>query len=99
WQRAEFESRQQTLEFGHKKEQEDQRRRDRLRAAVETNQKLALSELAANRYASAQKFLAHAVDSLQGEQDVADLLTPLTAQHQRVSSLVGFYEQADRAER
>ncbi len=99
WQQAEFDRRQQSIEFRQKKLQDDQRRRDALRASAESNQKLAQSELAANRYASAQKFLGCAVDGLQLEAELADLLGPLAAQHQRIGSLVEFYRQADRAER
>jgi Tfp pilus assembly protein PilF len=99
WQQVEFERREQELEYAHKKQQQDQLRRDRLRASAESNQKLALGELAANRYASAQKFLAHAVDSLRDEEDMDDLRGAVAAQHRRVSNLVAFYREADRAER
>lgn len=99
WQRADFERRRQASEFHDQKQQDALRRRERLRAAALHNGELASAELKANRFASAEKFLALAVDNLRGEEEVEDLAAPVTAQHDRVSRLVDFYRFADKAER
>lgn len=99
WQDEYYQRQQQLHDFGQQKQLDELRRKERLHAAAEQNRTLAMSELKANRFASAEKFLATAVGNLKGEEGMEDLSAPISTEHDRVRRLVDFYRYADRAER
>jgi serine/threonine protein kinase/tetratricopeptide (TPR) repeat protein len=74
------------------------RRETDRRNAVETNRKLARSELRADQFDSAKKFLELAQDNLR-EPGLDDLRKDVKDELQRVGQLLDFYELSDRAER
>jgi tetratricopeptide (TPR) repeat protein len=87
WQRAKFESQQQAFQYLTEHE-----------AAARSSENLALAELRADRLDSARQILTQAVERLD-HPELAAVRARVLARLERVSQLVEFYRQADRAER
>jgi WD40 repeat protein/tetratricopeptide (TPR) repeat protein len=84
----------------------EQRRREQAqkyliqaRSAAEADERLALAEVQAGRFASAEQILGQAGQRLRDQPDLADLHSRLQARHDRVGRLVRCYALIDQVER
>jgi serine/threonine protein kinase/predicted Zn-dependent protease len=84
----------------------EQRRRQQAReyltnsqSAIEANEEIALAEVRAGRFASAEQILQQACKRLDEAPELADLRPQLEARRDRVHRLVRFYQLADEVER
>jgi tetratricopeptide (TPR) repeat protein len=73
--------------------------RTNLRSALEASEQIALAQVRAGRFESAEETLQEACRRIDKESDPADLRPRLQARRDRVHQLVRFYQLADDVER